>query len=171
MGCYSSLTGTLAKSKYPFPQWDIAGKTSSDAPAILSGTTDRHCLPSGLGETRKMTLLEPMEKQKCLWSNMWHFRGCENTPGLWGGTSLWNASLLLAVSSCYHCASLQKAGEGSCTYTEPLLELSPWSYCAVCSIGLHQRQLCTKQRHPSPDSQGLLTRCATSSWGSAPGTA
>lgn len=103
MGCCSSLTGTLAKSKYPFPQRDIAGKTSSDAPAILSGTTDRHCLPSGLGETSKITLLEPMEKQKCLWSNMWHFRGCENAPGLWGGTSLWNASLLLAVCSCYHC--------------------------------------------------------------------
>lgn len=25
----------------------------------------------------------PMEKQKCLWSNMWHSRGCEDVPGLW----------------------------------------------------------------------------------------
>lgn len=157
MDCCSSLTGALAKGKYPFLWWDVVGKCSSDAPAILLGTTDSHCLPSGLGESRKMTLLESVQKQKCLWSNMWHFRGCENAPGLWGGTHLWNPSPLLEAIVVFACRKQEWEAaptESHCCSWSTGAELE--LLCCL-SVGLHQsRQTLRKAKASQPSLRGAI---------------
>lgn len=106
-----------------------------------------------------------MEKQKGLWSNMWHFRGCEDIPSVWRGcvyeipASFWLLAVTITVLAC-------RNQEWEAAPTES--HFWSWAAGAIVQFGFHQTQQAGSAQSkgiPPPNSEGPLARCAISSWG------
>lgn len=164
MHCCSSLTATLAKRKYPFPQeqWRSCLSVRHKRQTLLPLRAWRDQKNNQKNNQKKKN--QKNNQKNNTWAPVFPWRNrnaCGATCGtpeaartflVYGGNMFVQSRPPFGCFQSLHFHFLvyfQKAGVGSCTYRKPLLELNPWSHCAVWIPSEPAGRLCTKHSNLS----------------------